>query len=493
MACRLDIPGRAVQSSGVSASITIGIVFFLYILAMLAIGLAGFRRTKTLADYLLAGRRLGPVVTALSACASDMSGWLLMGLPGAVFAAGLGQVWIGVGLLAGSYLNWLLVARPLRRESARLGALTISDYFERRFAARTRSLRLITAVVILVFFMIYTTAGLVAGGKLFEGVFGLDYRLAVLVGTLAIMIYTSMGGFIAVCWTDAVQGLFMIGALVAVPCLAIRSAGGAGEWLRLVRESSPAALQWFGSGSGRIGPLELVSALGWGLGYFGMPHIIVRFMAIDSEEHIGRARRIAMLWTAISLLAAIVVGLCGLARFGASGLADGEKVFIHLIQALFHPIPAGLCLAAILAAIMSTADSQLLVCTSVITEDVYRTFFKRDASEPELVRVGRVSVLVIAALACSLALDPETRVMELVSYAWAGFGAAFGPAILLSLYWRRMTPPAALAGILGGGLTVVVWKNLSGGLFDLYEIFPGFIVSTLLILVVSVLGASNHE
>jgi len=459
----------------------IAIVFVLYLIVMLGIGFVGLRRTRTLLDYLLAGRNLGPFVAALSACASDMSGWLLMGLPGAVFAAGLGEMWIGVGLLAGSYLNWLLVAGPLRRESVRLEALTISDYFESRFRAHPGGLRLLTAVVILLFFLIYTSAGLVAGGKLFQAVFGMDYRLAVLLGALAIIVYTSLGGFLAVCWTDAIQGVLMIGALVAVPWLAIHAGGGLEDWLRLVRESSPTALSWFGAGRQRIGPLKLISALAWGMGYFGMPHIIVRFMAIRSERQIKSARRIAVLWTSFSLIAAVGVGLCGLARFGPNGLEDGEKVFIHLIQALFHPVPAGICLAAILAAIMSTADSQLLVCTSVITEDIYRTFLNRDAEEVELVRVGRLSVIAIAAVACVIALDPAARVMGLVSYAWAGFGAAFGPAILLSLYWRRMTANAALAGILGGGLTVVIWKNLNGGIFDLYEILPGFIISTILI------------
>ncbi len=474
--------------SVMSSGITISVVFAIYILAMLAIGLVGFRRTKTLPDYLLAGRRLGPVVAALSACASDMSGWLLMGLPGAIFAAGLGQIWIGVGLLAGSYLNWLLVARRLRKESVRLGSLTVSDYFEKRFQAHPRGLRLITAMFFLAFFMIYTAAGLVAGGKLFQGVFGLDYRLAVLAGTAAIILYTSLGGFIAVCWTDAIQGLLMICALVAVPFLAIRQAGGYTDWLQTLREAAPMALQWFGKADQRIGFLELISTLGWGLGYFGMPHIIVRFMAIRSDGEVQHARRIAMSWTAISLVAAILVGLCGLQRFGMDGLQDGEKVFIHLIRALFHPIPAGLCLAAILAAIMSTADSQLLVCTSVITEDLYRTFFKRKASDPELLRVGQIAVVVIAAIACLIALNPDTRVMGLVSYAWAGFGAALGPTMLLSLYWRRMTAAAALSGILSGGITVVLWKNLSGGLFDLYEIFPGFIISTLLIVTITLLS-----
>ena len=474
-------------------NVTIGIVFGLYMLAMLGIGWLGFRRTRTLADYLLAGRRLGPFTTALSACASDMSGWLLMGLPGAVFAAGLGQVWIGVGLLVGSYLNWLLVARPLRRRSAELGALTVSDYFERRFEDRSRTLRVLTAAVILVFFMIYTTAGLVAGGKLFQGVFGIDYRLAVLAGTVAIIIYTSIGGFIAVCWTDAVQGMLMIGALVTVPWLAVQAAGGWSGWVGALRAAAPNALHPFGHGAQRLTTLDLVSTLGWGLGYFGMPHIIIRFMAIDSEAHIPRARRIALAWTALSLAAAVFVGLCGVARFGAGGIPDAEKVFIRLIQALFHPVPAGICLAAILAAIMSTADSQLLVCTSVITEDIYRTFLKRDATEPELVRVGRLSVVVIAGVACALALSPDTGVMALVSYAWAGFGAAFGPAILLSLYWRRMTAAAAVAGILGGGLTVVIWKHLAGGIFDLYEIFPGFAVSAALIAIVSLKTRNRND
>ncbi len=472
---------------------TIAIVFVIYITAMLGIGLVGMRRTKTLADYLLAGRNLGPFVAALSACASDMSGWLLMGLPGAIFAAGLGQVWIGIGLLAGSYLNWLLVAKPLRHESARLEALTISDYFEKRFNAHPGGLRLVTAVVILVFFLIYTSAGLVAGGKLFEAVFGMDYRLAVLIGALVIVVYASLGGFMAVCWTDAIQGVLMIVALMAAPWLAIRAAGGLSSWLPLVRGASPTALNWFGGSESRIGALELVSTLGWGLGYFGMPHIIIRFMAIKSESHIKYARRIALGWTAFSLVAAVAVGLCGLARFGAGGLEDGEKVFIYLIQALFHPIPAGICLAAILAAIMSTADSQLLVCTSVITEDIYRTFFKRDAEEAELIRIGRLSVIAIAAIACVIGLDPKTRVMGLVSYAWAGFGAAFGPAMLLSLYWKRMTANAALLGILGGGLTVVLWKHASGGIFDLYEIFPGFLFSTAIIVVTTLLATPKES
>jgi len=474
-------------------SVVIGVVFALYIVGMLIIGVFGYRRTRTLLDYLLGGRRIGPFVAALSACASDMSGWLLMGLPGAVFAVGVSQVWIGVGLLAGSYLNWLLVAGPLRRESRRLGAMTISDYFERRFSDGTRTLRLLTAVVILVFFLIYTVAGLVAGGKLFEAVFGIDYRIAVVVGALTIILYTSIGGFIAVCWTDAVQGMLMVAALVVVPWMAVRAVGGWSACTEAVRASSPGMLQLFGPEGGRIGPLSLVSTLGWGLGYFGMPHILVRFMAVDTERHVRHARWIAVTWTAVSLVAAIAVGLSGAAYFRNQGIEDGEKIFILLIQQLFHPIPAGICLAAILAAVMSTADSQLLVCTSVITEDIYRTFLKRDAKERELVRVGRLAVICIACLATVLALDRDSKVMGLVSYAWAGFGAAFGPAMLLSLYWKRMSTAGAVAGILGGGMTVVIWKHLRGGIFDLYEIFPGFLVSALLILLFTTLLPGRRE
>ncbi len=461
--------------------IIISTVFLIYIGAMLFIGFIGYRGTKTLLDYLLGGRRISAFVAALSTCASDMSGWLLMGLPGAVFAAGLSEIWIAVGLLAGSYLNWLIVAKPLRLESERLGAMTLSDYFEFKFSDASRALRLITAVVILVFFMVYTTSGLVAGGKLFEAVFGFDYRIAVVIGTLAVIIYTTMGGFIAVCLTDAVQGLLMVCALIIVPWMAAQAVGGWSACAQQIKTISPDLLSVFGGEGSPLSTLTIISTLGWGLGYFGMPHIIIRFMAIENEKAVPKARRIAVAWTAVSLIAAIAIGWVGIAYFHGQGIEDSEKVFIHLIRHLFHPIPAGLCLAAILAAIMSTADSQLLVCTSIITEDFYRTFFKRDALEKELVFVGRIAVIVIAVIAALMAFDSDSKVMGLVSYAWAGFGAAFGPAVLLSLYWKKMSTAGAIAGMLSGGLTVVVWKNLSGGIFDLYEIFPGFIVSSILI------------
>ncbi len=466
-----------------NSQLIIAILFGLYIAGMLGIGWMGYLRTTTLSDYLLGGRKMGAFVTALSAGASDMSGWLLMGLPGAVFVAGLSELWLGIGLLCGSYLCWLVVAAPLRRASEELGALTISDYFEFRFKDKSRVLRLLTAAFILFFFMIYTTAGLVAGGKLFNSIFSISYPIAVFVGTAAIIVYTMIGGYIAVCWTDAVQGILMCGALIVVPVLAVFNGGGAEAAWSEILSNSPDAFNLFNSDNGgSLSAIALVSSVGWGLGYFGMPHILTRFMAISSVERVPVARRIALGWTAISLMGAIGVGLAGIATFGAGGLADSETVFIELIQHSFHPVLAGICLAAILAAIMSTADSQLLVCTSVITEDLYRTFFKRDAAEKELVLVGRISVLVISLIAMGMALSGAKGVMELVSYAWAGFGAAFGPVLILSLYWKRMSGFGAIAGMIAGGITVMIWKSLEGGIFDLYELIPGFFISSLVAL-----------
>ena len=467
----------------------VGIVFVLYILMMIAVGVYGYSKTKNLDDYLLGGRKMGAFVSALSAGASDMSGWLLMGLPGAVFAAGLGELWIGVGLLIGTYFNWLLIARPLRMESERLGAMTVSEYFEKRFPVGKTALRLITAVIILVFFILYTASGLVASGKLFETVFEIDYATAVVIGTLAIIVYISVGGFIAVCWTDAIQGVLMIGALVIVPMLALNAIGGWSETISTVKSINSNYLNlWTNADGSTLSGMGIISSLGWGLGYMGMPHILVRFMAIESVDRIPRARRIAVTWTAISMLAAISIGVIGIAYFNMDGmnpLDDKEKVFMTMMQTLLSPIPAGICLAAILAAIMSTADSQLLVCTSVITEDIYRSFFRRDATDKELLNIGRLSVVVLAAVAMYIALNGGNEVMSLVSYAWAGFGAAFGPAILLSFYYKKISSIGAILGIVTGGVVVVIWKNMHGGIFDLYELVPGFILSLLIIIVCS--------
>jgi sodium/proline symporter len=476
----------------VSNPAVIGTTFVLYLLLMLAIGWIAYRRTHDLSDYILGGRRLGPWVAALSAGASDMSGWLLLGLPGYAYASGMEASWLVLGLLAGTWLNWRLVARRLRSYSEKAGnALTLPAFFEQRFADRSRLLRVVSALFILLFFLFYTSSGLVAGGKLFETVFGLPYLWAVMAGTGTIIVYTFMGGFLAVSWTDLVQGLLMAAALLFVPLIAIGHVGGWNEALERVEVINPALLNPFSDSAGApLGFLAIVSLLGWGLGYFGQPHILARFKAIRSISEVGSARRIAVSWTALTLLGAMLVGFAGNPYLEIPLVgADMEKVFMLLVGGLFHPLLAGILLAAILAAIMSTADSQLLVCSSVLTEDFYKALLRKQAGQRELVLVGRLAVVVIAVIAFILALDPESKVLELVAYAWAGFGAAFGPALLLSLYWKRMNSSGALAGIIAGGVTVVVWKQLSGGLFELYEIVPGVVVSTGAIIVVSLLSS----
>lgn len=462
--------------------------FVVYILVMLGIGIWGYTRTRDLSDYILGGRSLNSFVTALSAGASDMSGWLLLGLPGYAYVAGFEAAWIAVGLAVGTYLNWLFVARPLREQTFASGdSLTLSEYLENRFQDRTRVLRVVSGVFILTFFLVYTTSGLVAGGKLFESVFGLSYTWAVPLGASVIIAYTFLGGFLAVCWTDCIQGLLMLLALVIIPIVALQAQGGWGAAVEAVRASNPALLDFMTSAEGApLTPLAVVSLLAWGLGYFGQPHILARFMAIRDPGKVPAARRIAMTWVILGLLGALLAGFAGIGVVQPvlEG-ADTEKVFIVLVQSLLHPVPAGICLAAILAAIMSTADSQLLVSSSVLAEDFYKGMFRRRATPRELVRAGRVCVVALALIAAALALGKDSMVLELVAYAWAGFGAAFGPTLILSLYWKRMTRTGALAGIVAGGVTVIVWRHLSGGIFDLYEIVPGFVLS-----VVAIVGAS---
>ncbi|TQV69924.1 sodium/proline symporter PutP [Exilibacterium tricleocarpae] len=468
----------------------IGLTFTLYLAGMFAIGLWSYLRTKDMSDYILGGRSLGPLPSALSAGASDMSGWLLLGLPGYAYVAGVEAGWIALGLLTGTWLNWRVVARRLRIYSYKMGdCLTISDYLENRFRDNSRLLRIISALIILFFFLFYTSSGLVAGGKLFETVFGLDYRLAVIVGTIAVVSYTLFGGFLAVAWTDVVQGLLMSAALVIVPVAAIEAMGGVAAIQETVAAKNPALLDlWTGTSGESIGAISIFSLLGWGLGYFGQPHILARFKAIRSEEDIPAARRVAVAWATLTLVGSLICGFVAIAYFGEP-LEDSERAFMLLIDALFNPLVAGILLAAILAAVMSTADSQLLVASSALAEDFYRALFRQNASQRELVKVGRLAVVLIALVASYIALEPENQVLTMVSYAWAGFGAAFGPTIVFSLYWRRMNRNGALAGIIVGGITVVVWKNLSGGIFELYELIPAFFMSSAAIAIVSLVTA----
>ncbi|MFO7891197.1 MAG: sodium/proline symporter PutP [bacterium] len=471
--------------------VTIITTFLVYIMVMLSIGIYSYLGTKNLADYLLGGRKLNCFTTALSAGASDMSGWLLLGLPGLAYASGVQASWLALGLLIGTYINWKFVAFRLREFTAALGdSITLSEYFENRFEDRSHSIRTVTAIFILIFFLFYTSSGLVAGGKLFESVFGLPYIWAVILGTLAVIIYTFLGGFTAVCLTDCIQGLLMFLALIAVPLVAVIYQGGWDATFQAMRSVDPAMLNPFKSvEGGAFSVISIVSLVAWGLGYFGQPHILARFMAITSSDKIKRARMIAMWWVFIGMFGALMVGFSGVGGLEVvlKG-ADTEKVFIKLIELLLHPIPAGICLAAILAAIMSTADSQLLVSSSALTEDVYKPFIRKQASQKELVWVGRGTVIIIAVIAFIIALDPESKVLDLVAYAWAGFGATFGPAIILSLFWKRMTKMGAFAGIVSGGIVVVVWKQLQGGIFELYEIVPGFFISIIFIIFVSLMS-----
>lgn len=476
-------------------SFAITTTFILYLILMLAIGVAAYLRTKNSADYFLGGRSLGPWPAALSAGASDMSGWLLLGLPGYAYAAGIEAFWLAGGLLLGTWANWLVNAKRLRTYSITTDSLTLPEFLSRRFNDKSKLIQTISAFFILLFFLFYTSSGLVAGGKLFETVFGLDYSTAVIIGTICVVSYTLFGGFLAVSWTDLVQGLLMAAALMIVPIAAIN--GGLGQLSQDLSAINPELLTlWHDVKGEPLTGVAIISLMAWGLGYFGQPHILARFKASRSNKDLTTARRIAVIWTGLSMAGALLVGLVGLVyvtNTGSLELADGEKIFMLLVNAIFHPVIAGVLLAAILAAIMSTADSQLLVSSSALAEDFYKQVIKQDATSEEIVRVGRFAVILISIVALVLAMTPDSSVLGLVSYAWAGFGAAFGPAVVLSLYWSRMNRNGALAGIIVGGVTIVVWKQLSGGWFDVYEIVPGIILSTIAILVVSLATAEPEE
>ena len=470
-----------------TASTPLIVAFTAYLLLMVVIGFVAWRRTRTFDDYILGGRSLGPYVTALAAGASDMSGWLMMGLPGALYLTGASEGWIAVGLIIGAWFNWRFVAGPLRVYTERANnALTLPDYFTHRFEDRSKLLRILSALVILVFFAIYCASGIVAGARLFESMFGLPYGQAMLWGALVTIVYTFIGGFLAVSWTDTVQASLMIFALLLVPSFAIAGVGGPAASLALIEQVDPSRLAWIGAG----GLVAVVSALAWGLGYFGQPHVLARFMAADDLATIPRARRIAMTWMVACLAGAVATGLAGIAWFAQhpelAGPVDAnpERVFIALAEHLFNPWIAGIVLSAILAAIMSTLSAQLLVCSSALTEDFYRGFVRQKAGHRELVWFGRAMVLAVALLAIWIARDPDSRVLGLVSYAWAGFGAAFGPVVLLSVFWQRMTRNGALAGMLAGAATVLLWKQTGSAL---YEMVPGFLAGTVAVVVFSLL------
>lgn len=488
-----------------SAIIWILAAFAAYLLLMIVIGFACAKQNENTEDYFLGGRQLSGAVAALSAQASDMSGWLLMGLPGSVYALGTGQAWIAIGLFIGTVCNWLFISKRLRRYTIRAGnALTLPTYFENRFHDKKRVLLFISSVTIIIFFLVYTASALAAGGKLFTSVFGMDYKLALTIGAAVILIYTFMGGFLAVCVTDFVQGSLMLVALLAVPIAAYVLVGSdltSALDASGVAGGAAAYMDLMSNGGKPYGFIDIISQVAWGLGYCGMPHILVRFMAVKDEKELAKSKGIAIVWVALSLVFACVIGVVGRAYLYPNVLTDGaeENVFIEMIIQMFTQdfqmaFIGGLFLCGVLAAIMSTADSQLLVSASSMAEDIYRGVLKKDADDKTVLRMSRITVLVIAVLAYIIALDPNNSIMGLVSNAWAGLGAAFGPIVLLSLFWKRSNFEGAVAGIVTGALTVIIWDYIPlaggqtlGNATGLYSLAIGFVLGMLAIVVVSLL------
>ena len=497
--------------------------FIGYLAVVLGIGFFFSNRQETLGDYYLGGRHMNKWVVALSAQASDMSGWLLMGLPGAVYVGGFSEAWIGIGLLIGTYLNWKIVAHRLRRYSqACKDSITIPDFICNRFRDPTGVSRIVAAIIILVFFTFYTASGFVSAAKLFTSTFGVPetvsfaglsmsgYSLCLWIGSVVVVSYTLLGGYMAVCWTDFIQGSLMFVAIVLVPALVICSAGGFADTVDALNEINPYLQSLFtnastGKAAGFIG---LASCMAWGLGYFGMPHILVRFMSIDNPAEVKGSRRIAMSWVTISLGAAVVIGLVFHLYLRQRGLTleqvggDPEKVFMVMINGIFSSgffarVFAGILLSAIMAAIMSTADSQLLVSASSFSNDLYRVVLRKKATNRELILVSRLAVGTVALVAVFMAMNTQSEffkvVMKMVSFAWAGFGAAFGPLILLALFWRRTNLAGAVAGMVTGAVTCFVWKFVLADyaatypIFGLYELAPGFFLAFAATVAVSLL------
>lgn len=459
-----------------------------YFVVLLLIGRLAYNKDASMDEYMLDSRNLGPFVTALSAGASDMSGWMLLGLPGALYATGLANIWIAIGLTIGAYCNYYFLAKRFRVYTEVAGnAITVPDYLENRFKDTTKILRLMSGVIILIFFTLYVSSGIIAGGKSFESFFGLPFEYGAILTIAIVVFYTFFGGFKAVCWTDAFQGILMFLVLIAIPALAYTAIELPADTSVIdeLKKLSPSHLDIF-SGQTFLG---IVGLMAWGFGYFGQPHIIVRFMAIRSSKELDSARRIGISWMIIGLLGAVASGLLGYIYFNtqASPLKDPETVFLKLGDALFHPFFIGIIVSAVLAAIMSTISSQLLVSSSSVTKDFILAFYKKEVSNEAQVKIGRFAVVGVGIVASLIAFTSGDSVLGAVGYAWAGFGAAFGPVILASLYWKEMNALGALAGMVSGGVTVILWKNLGLGSM-VYEILPGIVVASISIYVISVMG-----
>lgn len=472
----------------------IALAFMLYLVLMMSIGLYYSRRQKNLSSYILGDRQLGPWLTSMSAEASDMSGWMLMGLPGYAYLHGLSAFWTGIGLIIGTWANWLLVSQRLRNYTeVANNSLTIPDYLSNRFEDRKNGLRLICALFIILFFIIYTSSGFVAAGKLFNTIFGIPYLHALLLGAFVVVFYTFLGGFSAVALTDFIQGTMMFFTVIYVPVAATIAMGGPMHTLDILSKEGADFFSFFPDSTGMSALLVMiVSSLGWGLGYFGQPHILVKFMAIGDPKELKKSTRIAMTWVLLSLTFAIAIGVVGKAYLSTPlENANAERVFILMAESLSAPFITGIIWSAILAAIMSTSSSQLLVTSSAVSRDLFQAFLKKDASEKTLIRVSRSSVLLVSAIAVYLGSDPNSYIFSIVSYAWAGFGACFGATVLLSLYWKRMTLKGAYAGVIVGGVTVLIWKQFEW--FGLYELVPGFFFSIAAIIIVSLLDKEPSE
>ncbi|WP_430592162.1 sodium/proline symporter PutP [Humidisolicoccus flavus] len=479
------------------------IAIAVYFAAMLAIGFYAYRKTTDLDDYMLAGRKLKPSTAALSAGASDMSGWLLMGLPGAIYVSGLVEAWIAIGLTIGAWLNWKFVAPRLRAYTeVSNNSITLPSFFENRLKDKSRALRITASLIILIFFTFYVSSGMVAGGVFMEASFGTDYIWGFALVAGITLIYTLFGGFLGASLTDVAQGLLMLAALVAVPIVTIVTMGGWGPTLEAIN-AADAAFNASAAAGDELNRTSLIfggtlmgilSAAAWGLGYFGQPHIIVRFMALRSAADAKVGRRIGIGWMVLVAGGAILTGLIGVGYFYLNDetLANPETVFLRLSQIMFHPLVAGLVLAAVLAAIMSTVSSQLIVCSSALVEDMYKLVGK-EASAKKQVILGRLGVLAVALVAGILAISPNDTILGLVGFAWAGFGAAFGPVILLSLFWKKLTSMGTIAAMITGTVVVFVWGNIDALKNTMYEIVPAFALALIVAIVVSKLTYKRDD
>lgn len=488
------------------ANICIIIAIVAYLILMVIIGVICSKKNNSVDDFYLGGRQLGPLVTAMSAEASDMSGWLLMGMPGLAYLCGIAEAsWTAIGLAIGTYLNWLIVAKRLRNYSSKIGAITIPDFFGKRFKDNTHVLMFASALLIIIFFIPYTASGFSTCGKLFSSLFGLDYHVAVIVSAIVIVLYTTLGGFLAASTTDFIQAIIMTIALIAVLCFGINTAGG---W-NAVAENAKSIPHYLSltsttDGAGNMVPFggsTIVSTLAWGLGYFGMPHILLRFMAIKDPNKIKTSRRVASIWVIIAMSIAIIIGIVGLAMSKTESsmvLKDSETIIVAIAALLskhgvVFALLAGLILAGILASTMSTADSQLLAAASAISQDLMIGSLRLKISEKVKMIAARTTVIAIAILGVVFAWNPDSSVFRIVSFAWAGFGASFGPLMLFSLFWKRTNKWGAMAGMISGGITVIAWHYAQGGIFSLYELLPAFIVSSIFIVVVSLLTKAPEQ